>query len=214
MPFPLTNWANRMKIPTFNEIEKRTFACELRAKTDGETPKIEGYGAVFNSRSENLGGFREIIMPGAFDGVLNDDVRALFNHDPNFVLGRTSSGTLELSSDDDGLRYLIDAPNTQTIRDLVIEPMKRGDITQSSFAFRIARDGDEWAEDDEGAIVRTIHKFQRLFDVSPVTYPAYNNAKSATRSLQAWQEARSQGELKKAINQRQARERLLDLLNL
>ncbi|MTI12046.1 HK97 family phage prohead protease [Sansalvadorimonas verongulae] len=195
-----------------SDIEKRTFACELRAAMDGDTPKIDGYGAVFNSRSENLGGFREIIMPGAFDSVLDDDVRALFNHDPNFVLGRSSAGTLELSTDDKGLRYLIDAPNTQTIRDLVLEPMKRGDISQSSFAFRVARNGEEWEEDEDGVIVRTIHKMQRLFDVSPVTYPAYTDAGAATRSLKAWQEAREQGVLKQAISQRQARERLLDLI--
>ena len=195
-----------------SDMEKRTFACELRADTEGDTPKINGYGAVFNSRSENLGGFREVIMPGAFDDVLGDDVRALFNHDANFVLGRSTSGTLELSTDDTGLRYLIDAPNTQTIRDLVIEPMKRGDITQSSFAFRVARHGDDWEEDEDGVIVRTIHKMQRLFDVSPVTYPAYTDASAATRSLKAWQEARDQGALQKAISQRQARERLLVLI--
>lgn len=77
-------------------------------------------------------GFREIIKPGAFDSVLTDDVRALFNHDPNFILGRSASGTLQLSLDDRGLKYDIDAPDTQTIRDLVLAPMLRGDISQSS----------------------------------------------------------------------------------
>ena len=196
------------------EMETRTFACELRAETDGEengTNKIIGYGSVFNSRSENLGGFREIIMPGAFDDVLDDDVRGLFNHDPNFVLGRNKANTLTLSTDETGLRYEIDAPKTQTIRDLVIEPMMRGDINQSSFAFRIARHGDEWDEDDDGVIVRTIHKVSRLFDIGPVTYAAYSDASSATRSMKLWQEARDSGLLKQAISQRQARERLLTI---
>ena len=194
-----------------NEIEKRMFACELRADDQDDNARtISGYGAVFNVRSENLGGFREIIMPGAFDKVLNDDVRALFNHDPNFVLGRTASGTLTLRADDTGLGYDIKAPDNQTIRDLVIAPMQRGDINQSSFAFRVG--DDEWDEDDEGVIVRTIHSIKRLIDISPVTYAAYTDATAATRSLQQWQEARSQGDLRKAINQRQARERMLDLL--
>ncbi len=119
------------------------------------------------------GGFREIIKPGAFDDVLNDDVRGLFNHDPNFILGRSAAGTLSLSVDERGLRYDITAPDTQTIRDLVLAPMMRGDINQSSFAFRVSHDGENWYQDDEGIVIREISKFSRLFDVSPVTYPAY-----------------------------------------
>ena len=199
------------------EMETRTFACELRAESDGEenNSRIYGYGSVFNTRSENLGGsfgnFREIIMPGAFDDVLDDDVRALFNHDPNFVLGRNKANTLTLSTDENGLRYEIDAPQTRTIQDLVIEPMKRGDINQSSFASRVGIHGDEWAEDDDGAVIRTSHKISRLFDIGPVTYAAYTDASSATRSLKQWQEAQDSGLLKKAISQRQARERLLTI---
>ncbi|MBJ9630999.1 HK97 family phage prohead protease, partial [Citrobacter freundii] len=112
-----------------------------------------------------------------------------------------------------GLRYDITAPDTQTIRDLVLAPMLRGDINQSSFAFRVARDGEHWYEDDEGVVIREISKFSRLFDVSPVTYPAYQEADSGVRSMKAWQEARDSGALHNAINQRMARERLLTLLN-
>ncbi len=165
--------------------ELRTFTnCEVRAiQSEGESASISGYGAVFNSRSNHLGGFVEIIKPGAFDDVMQDDVRALFNHDPMYVLGRNLR-TMTLSVDETGLRYDIpEVPNTQTIRDLVIEPMKRGDVTQSSFAFRVAKNGDKWYEDDEGQIVREIHKVERLYDVSPVTYPAYEAATSTTRSL-------------------------------
>lgn len=91
--------------------------------------------------------------------------------------------------------------------------MQRGDINQSSFAFRVARDGEHWYEDDEGIVIREISRFSRLFDVSPVTYPAYQEADSGVRSMKAWQEARDNGALKLAINQRMARERVLTLLN-
>lgn len=120
-----------------NDRETRCYSGEVRAEQYDNAPThILGYGSVFNSRSEPLWGFREIIKPGAFDDVLNDDVRGLFNHDPNFILGRSSAGTLSLSVDERGLRYDIVAPGTPTICDLVLSPMLRGDINQSSFAFR------------------------------------------------------------------------------
>lgn len=197
-----------------NDRELRCYSGEVRAEQQSDQPtRIIGYGSVFNSRSEPLWGFREIIKPGAFDDVLTNDVRGLFNHDPNFILGRSAAGTLSLSVDERGLQYNILAPDTQTIRDLVIAPMIRGDISQSSFAFQVARDGDDWYEDDEGIVIREISKFSRLYDVSPVTYPAYQDADSGVRSMKAWQEARNSGALKNAINQRMARERLLTLLN-
>ena len=99
------------------------------------------------------------------------------------------------------------------LRDLVLAPMMRGDINQSSFAFRVSHDGENWYQDDEGIVIREISKFSRLFDVSPVTYPAYQEADSGVRSMKAWQEARNSGALQNAINQRMARERLLTLLN-
>ncbi|MEQ1964964.1 HK97 family phage prohead protease [Xenorhabdus khoisanae] len=198
-----------------SDREMRCYPGEVRTETQENQPtRIVGYGSVFNSRSEPLWGFREIIKPGAFDEVLNDDVRGLFNHDPNFILGRSTAGTLTLSVDERGLQYAIQAPDTQTIRDLVLAPMQRGDINQSSFAFRVARDGDHWYEDDEGVVIREITQFSRLYDVSPVTYPAYQAADSAVRSLQVWQEARSSGALQQAINQKMARERILTLLNI
>ncbi|MDE9557709.1 HK97 family phage prohead protease [Xenorhabdus bovienii] len=198
-----------------SDREMRCYSGEVRTETPENQPtRIVGYGSVFNSRSEPLWGFREIIKPGAFDEVLNDDVRGLFNHDPNFILGRSAAGTLTVSVDERGLQYTIQAPDTQTIRDLVLAPMQRGDITQSSFAFRVARDGEHWFEDEEGIVIREISQFSRLFDVSPVTYPAYQEADSAVRSLQAWQEVRHSGALRQAINQKMARERILTLLNI
>ncbi|CNF82785.1 TPA: HK97 family phage prohead protease [Yersinia enterocolitica] len=197
-----------------SETEKRCYSGEVRAEQrENEPTRIIGYGSVFNTRSEPLWGFREIIKPGAFDDVLGNDVRGLFNHDPNFILGRSSANTLTLSVDERGLQYNIVAPDTQTIRDLVIAPMLRGDITQSSFAFSIARDGESWYEDEEGIVIREISKFSRLYDVSPVTYAAYQDADSGVRSMQAWQEARDSGVLQKAINHKMARERLLTLIN-
>src|SRR5476649_2469070 len=203
----------RGKIP-MNDRETRCYSGEVRAQSSTDEPtRIIGYGSVFNSRSEPLWGFREIIKPGAFDDVLGDDVRGLFNHDPNYILGRSSANTLTLSVDERGLQYTLIAPDTQTIRDLVIAPMMRGDITQSSFAFRVAPDGERWYEDEEGIVIREVSQFSRLFDVSPVTYPAYQEADSGVRSLKAWQEARDSGALQKAINERMARERLLTLIN-
>lgn len=200
-----------------NKKEMRCYSGEVRAlpENDGDAPnKIIGYGSVFNSRSELIwGSFREIIKPGSFDEVLNDDVRALFNHDPNFILGRSAANTLALSVDDKGLRYVITPPDSQTIRDLVIAPLLRGDITQSSFAFRVAHDGEEWYQDEEGIVIREINRISRLYDVSPVTYPAYLSADAAVRSMKAWQEARNSQQLTKAIQQKMARERLLTLLN-
>ncbi len=193
--------------------EKRHFACELQAEGE-DSPEIHGYGAIFGVRSENLGGFREVIVPGAFDGVLEDDVRALFNHDENIILGRTTSGSLSIAVDSRGLSYTITPPDTPTVRDLVLEPMRRGDITQSSFGFNVARGGDDWEEDDDGVVVRTITKIKRLWDVSPVVFPAYPDTQVATRALSAWQEARNEDALKKAVAQRSYRERVLHLLSV
>ncbi len=202
-----------------NDIEKRTLPeqlCELRSSSGGADapPTIYGYGAVFNTRSAPIMGiFVEEIAPGAFDNVMGDDVRALFNHDPNFVLGRTRSKTLSLSLDSRGLAYTVTPPDTQTVRDLVLAPMARGDVNGSSFRFVVAPDGDEWRQ--EGPIVvRTIHSFSSLIDVSPVTYPAYDESPAAQRSLDAWRQARDDKAHVAAITQRRARERFLDLLNL
>jgi HK97 family phage prohead protease len=187
-----------MKTDFPKELETRTLAepVELRA-ADGEKPKVRGYAAVFNRESENLGDdqyqFREIIEPGAFDDVLNDDVRALLNHDPNFILARSKAGTgtLKIGTDERGLFYEFEPPDTQAGRDLV-ESIKRGDIDQSSFSFRVKKEGQKWEETKEGdgpkMAKRTITKVARLFDVSPVTYPAYPDATVAFRSLQEFQE--------------------------
>lgn len=155
--------------------EKRYFDIESRLTTNKGKDVVVGHAAVFNSLSEDLGGFKEKIMPGAFDDVLNNDTRAYFNHDPNFLLGRVSAGTLRLAVDEKGLRYELDIPDTTAGRDLK-ENMKLGNITQSSFAFTIGKDGDSWERGENGKDVRIIHKVNRLYDVSPVSLPAYPSA--------------------------------------
>lgn len=178
---------NKINLP---DREVRTFEMnEFRIeRRDGEKPKIVGHAAVFNQRSEDLGGFREQIAPGAFaDAIKQDDIRALFNHNPDHVLGRNKAGTLALREDDTGLFIEITPPDTQLARDLVIS-MERGDITQMSFGFRVRANGYNWAEDADGTVVRTLTAV-RLFDVSPVTYPAYPQTDVAVRSLEQWRGA-------------------------
>lgn len=185
--------------------EYRTFAHEIRVKA--EERQIFGHAAVFNSLSEPMWGFRERIAPGAFDDVLNDDVRALFNHDANLILGRTTAKTLRLTLDDSGLVYEVDAPDTQYARDL-IQSMNRGDITQSSFGFSIAE--DDWEEEEDGIVIRTILKVKRLYDVSPVTYPAYQAADSSIRSLEGFQSQKEKNQ-GKGIDFFKRRLRLIEL---
>lgn len=185
-----------IKLP---ERESRFLSAsvELRAAADeGKAPLIRGYAAKFNALSENFGSskyqFREIIMPGAFDDVLNDDVRALFNHESSAILARSKNGegTLKIGVDNVGLWYEFEAPDTQVGRDLVTA-LKRGDIDQSSFSFTVNEDGQKWAETKDGdgptITTRTITKVARLYDVSPVTYPAYPDATVALRSLEKFQ---------------------------
>jgi hypothetical protein len=162
------------------EIRFSKSTIELREDT-GKAPVISGYAAVFApARSEDMGGWVEQIDPHAFDEAVSGDVRGLYNHDANMILGRTKSGTMRLNLDAHGLRYEIDVPDTQVGRDLVTS-MKRGDIDGSSFAFACKKDA--WENDDaSGEMLRTILKAD-LFDCSPVVYPAYPDASSAVRSM-------------------------------
>ena len=164
------------------DIERRAIAAEFRVE-GGEKPKIIGYAAKFDTLSEEIWGFREKIAPGAFkDAIGASDVRALFNHDPNIVLGRNKAGTLTLVEDEIGLRYEITPPDTQTAKD-ILESIKRGDVNQSSFAFSMRNGGvAQWEDKPDGTSIRTIIKVAELFDVSPVTYPAYPDTESGVRS--------------------------------
>ena len=161
--------------------ERRIFMGELRAITAADQPtKIAGHAAKFDSLSEDLGGFRERIAPGAFaKTITSGDVRALWNHDANIVLGRNKAGTLRLSEDSAGLYYECDIPDTQLIRDMVVSPIQRGDVNQCSFGFSTI--SDKWAKVD-GEWIRSLLECE-LFDVSPVTYPAYQSTDVAVRGL-------------------------------
>ena len=178
---------------------RRAMATQFRME-QGENGqrRMTGHGSVFNTPSQDLGGFREIIHPGAFDAALaTADVRCLFNHDPNLILGRTASGTLRVTTDPTGLAYDCDAPDTTYAADLAIS-MERGDVTQSSFAFLL-----DWTDEGtqaEGGSYEWeyrsatnewflhIYRVAELLDVSPVTYPAYleadaQNARSHFRGM-------------------------------
>ena len=171
-----------------NGAERRSYNFELRStQTEDGKRQVRGHGAVYDSRSEDLGGFREIIAKGAFDKAVNDDIRALFNHDPNQILGRTTAGTLKVSTDERGLAYELVLPDTSYAKDLAVN-LDLGNITQSSFAMTVKR--DRWEEEEDGTILRTILEVENLYDVSPVTYPAYQEAdvRVARRSLDAFKQ--------------------------
>jgi HK97 family phage prohead protease len=183
------------------EIERRDFAFEddneliVESRADGRAA-IVGYAAVYNRLSLDLGGFKEEILPGAFDRILrkrSQDVVALFNHDSNIVLGRTSSGTLELSSDDKGLRYVVTPPVSRAD---VLELIARKDVAGSSFAFTIGKDGETFRQGEDGKAVRQIREVSGLYDVGPVLVPAYpaTSASVAMRSYEAWLASQTQPE--------------------
>ena len=161
----------------YKDAEKRTMGTIEVRESDSDDMTLEGYAAVYNSETD-LGHFREVIRPGAFDDVLDNDVRALINHDPNLILGRTTNGTLELSVDERGLKYKVKLGDQQYAKDFY-ESVKRGDISQSSFAFTI--DKQSWNEE---RTVRSVDKVRQLLDVSPVTYPAYAAATVQARDQQ------------------------------
>jgi len=159
------------------EREERSYKVEMRVE-GGDEPKIRGHAAVFNKLSVDLMGFKEKVAPGAFiQSIENSDIRALWNHNPDYVLGRNKSGTLSLEEDKKGLAIEISPPDTQWARDLM-ETIKRGDVDQMSFAFQVKK--DSWDETGKES-VRTLEEVE-LFDVSPVTYPAYPQTDVKVRS--------------------------------
>jgi HK97 family phage prohead protease len=198
-------------------IERRVLAIadDLEVRAEGETKHhIVGHAAVFDRWTTLYEGeslvWREVVRPGAFREAITarQDVAALFNHDSNYVLGRTTSGTLTLTEDATGLLTDTDPPDTQTIRDLVLAPIARRDITQMSFAFQVRRaeetttvgkDGVTVMDNGGERITRWFEGNQQhedrellsvdLFDISPVTYPAYKDTDVALRLSGATREA-------------------------
>lgn len=158
---------------------------ELRVSDLGPGERrIAGLAAVYDSPSEPIGsaGFVEVIRPGAFSRAIREaaDVRALWQHDPAFVLGRTRAGTLRLAETSRGLEVEIDPPDTTWARDAIVS-IARGDVTGMSFGFRVLE--DEWREREDGTLVREIHDLE-LYEVSPVTFPAYTRTEVFVRALE------------------------------
>ena len=173
-------------------IERRTWQAdeiELRAGEDGAMPTIAGYAVVFGAWSNPLTDsrgrtFRERFAPGAFDRVLANqpDIRALWNHNADMPLGRTRNGTLRLMLDGTGLRFELTPPDTSWGRDAV-ESIRRRDVSGMSFAFTAQRDGgDVWERaGGDGVALRTVIDAD-LYEVSPVTFPAYDASSAAVRA--------------------------------
>ena len=176
--------------------QMRSADAEFKTREDGEDLSIEGYFAVFNSNYDIGYGMSESIAPGAFDGTISDDVRALINHDTTLVLGRTAAHTLELRQDERGLwgRVAINPKDSDAMK--LYERVKRGDVNQCSFGFDILEEETEFR--DGGEIHWTITAV-KLYEVSCCTFPAYEETSIAARqrdaeelkkrSLEAWKES-------------------------
>ncbi len=166
-----------------DDIERREFPLsDFRIqKKDDEPMRFKGIAVPFDSLSEDLGGFKERVAPGAFSNTIKkDDIRMLFNHNRDYVLGRTRSNTLTLEENEKGLKIENEPPDTQWARDLAIS-VERKDIDKMSFGFRTIK--DSWNE--EGKIpIRTLEEV-KLLDVSIVTFPAYHQTKVQTRDNMA-----------------------------
>jgi HK97 family phage prohead protease len=177
-------------------MERRTLSEPVEFRTDKSgKPMIAGYGAVFNSQTNIGDAWVEDIAPGAFSETIKDDVRSLFDHNSALILGRTKSKTLRIWEDDRGLRYEVDLPETQAGKDLQVS-MDRGDVDGSSFAFTVTH--DEWNH-DANPPRRTIHKV-KLYEVGPVTFPAYPDAEVGLRSMQSSLEVREKAARQKNFN--------------
>lgn len=173
-------------------VEGSHVGIEYRADSEKEPVAFIGTAIVTDKRSKNLGGFVEVIDRAALDEADMTDVVGLFNHDNNFLLGRTTSGTLTLSRNaTGGLDYRIAYDSLDPDHVRVMRKIQRGDVVGSSFAFRVAPGGDDWAQEDtetSNLYVRTVKKISRIYDVSPVTDPAYADTSAAKRSLEHFQE--------------------------
>ena len=159
----------------------RIFETRFEVRDEGGEPIIHGYGAVFDTPSLDLGGWREVIKPGAFKRTLKGtpDVLSFFNHNPSQVLGRTISGSLTVSEDFHGLAYQVKPPDTTWASDLLVS-MRRGDVRGSSFMFDVIK--SEWVKAEDGVDERHVSEV-RLYELGPVTMPAYPAADSGVRSL-------------------------------
>ncbi|WP_275125988.1 HK97 family phage prohead protease [Staphylococcus gallinarum] len=200
-----------------NNIELRS--TETIKAVDNENMIVEGYALRFNTLSNDLGGFVETISPQALEDADLSDVRCLIDHDSSKVLGRTTSDTLKLNVDDEGLYFRCQLPDTSYSRDLY-ENIRLGNINQCSFGFILDEDGDTLERREDGLFKRTLRKIKSLFDVSVVTYPAYNDTDvaPALRSIEAIKEQEKEELRKREQEEKRKQTELLktqlDLLNL
>jgi len=182
------------------ELERRDLAFEnddelvVATRADGR-PVIRGYAVVYDRLSLDLGGFRERILPGAFDKMLSKrgskrDLVSYFNHNPDILLGRESSGTLKVFSDDKGVGFEVSPPSTRAD---VMELVTRRDVKGASFAFTVEKGGESWASDERGGTIREIREAQ-MYELGPVVTPAYPSTSVgvAMRSYEAWLAAQSE----------------------
>lgn len=205
--------------------EIRHFKIEdlrMTRSTEGKSPgNLAGYAARFNVLSEDLGGFREKIAPGAFTKSLNNqEVCAFWSHESSDVLGKTTSKTLRLTEDQFGLAFSLDLPDTQCGRDAAVS-IDRGDVSGMSFGFDAAN--DEWNRDTEGNLLRTLLEIN-LFEISPTAIPAYPQTSVSSRALEtlkkeqeewAWEQHQKTGVLvinaRAEFESRRLRRKYLDL---
>ena len=185
-----SQWKKKEKKDEFSELEERSFDFQIE-KRDDETGELIGHAAIFNKYTDILW-WKERIIPGAFkESIKSDDIRALFNHDPNYVLGRNKAGTLKLEEDEKGLAVRIKPPDTQIAND-VVKLIERGDVSQMSFAFQVLEDAWVYGEEkdpDKRDLIKV-----KLWDVSPVVYPAYKGTDIAVRSYENWKKLHTQPE--------------------
>lgn len=186
------------------EIRVSSRAMEVRTDEEGKIKGLSGYAAKFNEESVPLRDwwgdtFVEVISPGAFKNSLESNtVKALYNHNSDYVLGSTKSGTLRLEEDSIGLKFDLDLPDTQIANDLY-EGVKRGDIDGVSFGFRVK--DDKWTEvklDDGWKTIRTLREID-LIEISPTPFPAYEQTEVDCRSLEEIREAKIKNEKEKLL---------------
>ena len=187
------------------EIERRSLLVEevpeaelvVETRANGREA-IRGLAIPYNRLSVDLGGFRERILPGAFDKILSrqrvkQEIVSYFNHDSNWLLGRESAGTLEITSDERGISYIVEPPDTQAGRD-VMALVRSRNLRGSSFAFTVAqRGGERFTTDEAGKAIREVVEASGLYEMGPVVTPAYSSTSVAVamRSYEAWLSAQT-----------------------
>lgn len=189
----MTMWKehNEQKSAPVGGRETRHFDLSLETRADGKRI-LRGLPIVFNSRSSDLGGFVEIVAPEAVKRTLEeDDIRGLFNHDSNMILGRTKAGTMSLRATREGVAMEIELPSSPA-GETVAEAVRRGDISGGSFGFIAVK--EEWedagkrSDGQKDLPIRTLREV-KLYDVGPVVFPAYPETSMAMRSLEEWRKA-------------------------